>query len=97
MFFCNNFRWVINMEEKEMERKQQNTVPSNNSKETTRKGKRFVRYKAGAEMYSISQKKFERLAHEANAVYKLNKVALVNLDILDEYLETCRIIKECEY
>lgn len=57
------------------------------------KKKRFVRYPVGAELYSMSQKKFERMAHEANAVYKLNQLCLVNLDIFDEYLETFRIIE----
>lgn len=61
-------------------------------KETLMK-KRFVRYKAGAELYSMSQKKFERMAHEANAVYKLNQLCLVNLDIFDKYLETFRLIE----
>ena len=60
-------------------------------KETLMK-KRFVRYKQGAELYSMSQKKFERMAHEANAVYKLNQLCLVNLDLFDKYLETFRII-----
>jgi len=55
--------------------------------------KRFVRYKQGAELYSMSQKKFERMAHEANAVYKLNQLCLVNLDIFDRYLETFRLIE----
>ena len=32
--------------------------------------KRFVRYKEGAEMYSMCQSKFEKMAKEANAVYK---------------------------
>lgn len=61
-------------------------------KETLMK-KRFVRYKKGAELYSMSQKKFERMAHDANAVYKLNQLCLVNLDIFDKYLETFRLIE----
>lgn len=61
-------------------------------KETLMK-KRFVRYKQGSELYSMSQKKFERMAHEANAVYKLNQLCLVNLDIFDRYLETFRLIE----
>ena len=38
--------------------------------------KRFVRYKEGAEMYSMCQSKFEKMAKEANAVYKLDKLVL---------------------
>lgn len=56
--------------------------------------KRFVRYKEGAELYSMSQSKFERIAKDAEATYKLDKVVLVNCDIFEEYLETFRIKKE---
>jgi hypothetical protein len=56
-----------------------------------KKGKRkFVRYKDGAELYSMSLSKFMRLAKEANATYKVNKMVLVNCDILDSYLEMFR-------
>ena len=55
--------------------------------------KRFVRYKEGAELYSMSQSKFERIAKDAEATYKLDKVVLVNCDVLEEYLETFRIRK----
>ena len=54
--------------------------------------KRFVRYKEGAALYSMCQTKFERLAKDANAIYKVDKLVLVNTDILDDYLETFRII-----
>lgn len=54
--------------------------------------KRFVRYKEGAELYSMCQTKFEEIAKEAGAVYKLNKLVLVNCDILDDYLETFRMM-----
>ena len=57
-------------------------------------GKKFVRYKDGARLYSMGQKTFERLAHEAKAVYKVNKIALVNTEIFETYLETFRIIEE---
>lgn len=58
------------------------------------KRKKFVRYKEGAELYSMCQTKFEQMAKEAGAVYKLNKVVLVNCDIFDEYLETFRIVEK---
>ena len=54
--------------------------------------KRFVRYKEGAELYSMCQTKFEEIAKEAGAVYKLNKLVLVNCDILDDYIETFRMM-----
>ena len=53
--------------------------------------KRFARYKEGAELYSMCQSKFEDMAKEAGAIYKLNKLVLVNCDVFEEYLETFRI------
>lgn len=53
--------------------------------------KRFIRFKEGAELYSMSQPKFEQLARDAGATYKLNKLVLVNIDIFEEYLETFRV------
>ena len=53
--------------------------------------KRLVRYKEGAEMYSMCQSKFEDIAKDAGAVYKLNKLVLVNCDIFEQYLETFRL------
>ncbi len=53
--------------------------------------KRFVRYKEGSELYSMCQSKFEDMAKEAGAIYKLNKLVLVNCDVFEEYLETFRI------
>ncbi len=62
-----------------------------------RKNKRFVRYAEGAEMYSMGITKFQELAKEAHACYKVNQLVLVNLDILDEYLETFRITDDRFY
>ena len=56
--------------------------------------KRFVRNPDGAEMYSMSLSKFQQLAKDAKACYKMNRLVLVNLDILDEYLETFHIEDE---
>lgn len=52
--------------------------------------KKFLRYREGAELYSISQSKFEKLAKEAGAIYKLDKVVLVNRELFEKYLETFR-------
>lgn len=54
-------------------------------------GKKFVRYKEGARLYSMSQTKFEQLAKEAQATYKVDKVVLVNCDIFEQYLENFRV------
>lgn len=53
--------------------------------------KRFVRYKEGAEIYSMCQSKFEQIAKDAKAIYKVDKLVLVNCDIFEEYLETFRM------
>lgn len=54
----------------------------------------FVRYKEGAEMYSMCQKTFEMRAKEAGAVYKVGKTVLVNCDIFEKYLELFRLPSE---
>ena len=53
--------------------------------------KKFVRYKEGAELYSMCQSKFEQMAKEAKAIYKVDKVVLVNCEIFEAYLETFRL------
>jgi len=55
------------------------------------KTKKFVRYKEGAEMYSMCQSKFERMAHDAKAIYKCDKLVLVNIEVFEKYLETFRL------
>ena len=40
---------------------------------------------------SLSQ--FEKIAKEAKAVYKVNKMVLVNIEILDKYLELYRLVE----
>ncbi len=39
----------------------------------------------------MCQPKFEDIARDAGAIYKLNKLVLVNGDIFEEYLETFHI------
>lgn len=52
--------------------------------------RKFVRYKEGAQIYGVSEREFNNLAHEAGAVYKRNKIALVNLEILDKFMASYR-------
>lgn len=52
--------------------------------------KKFVRYKEGAEKYSLGLTKFQELAREAKAVYKVDGIALVNCEIFEKFLETFR-------
>lgn len=63
------------------------------AKATKQKVKKFVRYKEDAEMYSMCQSKFERMAREAKATYKLEKLVLVNTELFEKYLETFRIVE----
>lgn len=53
--------------------------------------KRLVRYKEGAEMYSMGMNKFQTLANDAGAILKIDRMVLVDLDIFDQYLETFRV------
>lgn len=53
--------------------------------------KRLVRYKEGAEMYSMGMNKFQTLAKYAGAILKIDRMVLVDLDIFDQYLETFRV------
>ena len=59
--------------------------------ENTKNSKKFVRYQEGAEKYSMGIHKFQTLAKEANAIYKVDKIVLVNCEIFEQYLETFRV------
>jgi len=59
--------------------------------ETKVQKKEFIRYDEGAERYSMSKHSFMKLAHDARAVYKINRMSLVNVKIFEKYLETFRI------
>ena len=52
--------------------------------------KDYVRYDEGAELYSMCKNTFIKLAAEAGAVYKINRLSLVNTKIFEEYLEKFR-------
>ena len=49
--------------------------------------KKYVRYNEGADLYSMGIHGFTDLAKEAGAGRKINGVCLVNIDILNEYIE----------
>lgn len=59
--------------------------------ETKINKKKFVRYKEGAELYSIGQTTFEKMAKDAKATYKIGKMVLVSCERFEQYLETFRI------
>ncbi len=53
--------------------------------------KRLVRYKEGAEMYSMGITKFTALARDAGAIIKIGQMVLVDLDTFENYLESFRL------
>ena len=55
-----------------------------------RKYMKFVRYEDGAMIYGMGLSMFQALAKEAKATYKIDKIVLVNTEILDRYIETFR-------
>lgn len=55
------------------------------------KKKKFVRYQEGADIYSMSVRKFQDLAKDAGAIYKVGKMALVNCEIFDQDMETFKL------
>ncbi|MBQ9142523.1 MAG: transcriptional regulator [Lachnospiraceae bacterium] len=59
--------------------------------------KKFVRYAEGAEMYSMGLSKFQEIAKDAKAVYKVGGLVLVNTILVDEYLETFHIVEDDFY
>ena len=60
--------------------------------QTKMNSKKVVRYQEGAEMYSLGLTKFQELAREAKAIYKIDKIALVNCEIFERYLESFHIL-----
>lgn len=61
------------------------------SSQKTKQNKRLVRYREGAEMYSMGMNKFQALAKDAGAVLKIDRLVLVDLNMLDQYLESFRV------
>lgn len=53
--------------------------------------KHLVRYKEGAEMYSMGMNKFQTLAKESGSILKIDRLVLVDLDVFDRYLESFRV------
>lgn len=51
----------------------------------------YIRYEEGAKRYSMSVHSFMKLASEAHAIYKINRISLVNVKAFEEYLETFRV------
>ena len=53
--------------------------------------KKYVRYKDGAELYSLGIQNFMKIAKEAGAVRKICGTVLVNTEKLDEYIDSFEV------
>ena len=63
--------------------------------ETARRLRRkYLRYQQAEIVYSLSHKKLMELASDAEAIYRLDGIVLINREILDEYLEKIHEKKE---
>ena len=85
LFFCvtgTNLKGAKEMDE---------TTTKFSYKALKEKKKKFVRYKEGAELYSMGLTKFQEIARESGAVYKIGNLCLVKTEILDDYLEAFRM------
>lgn len=51
------------------------------------RGRKFVTYSEGADIYDIPYYSFVRLAKEAKANYSLRKTAIVDVGIVEQYLD----------
>ena len=49
--------------------------------------KKWVRYDEGAVLYSMGINSFRQLAKDAKAIYRVNRIVLVNTEKVDEYME----------
>ena len=54
------------------------------------KKKKYVRYEEGAVLYSMGKNSFRQIAQDAHAIVRLKRIALVNIEVLYEYLESFR-------
>lgn len=55
---------------------------------------RYTSYKEGARMYSMPYWTFVNFAKEAGATWALRRTAMVDLDILEQYMDEHCILKE---
>ena len=63
-------------------------TPCRNLREDVNSGaKKYVRYNEGAELFSMGLHGFMDLAKEAGAVRKIKGVCLVNVDVINQYIE----------
>ncbi len=56
-----------------------------------KKERKYIRYREGAAKYGMGMSKFQQLAKEAKAVYKIDGIVLVNTEIFERFLEGFRL------
>ena len=56
------------------------------------KNMRLERFDKGAEKYQVCKKTFVKMAKNANAVIVMDGIHWADLNKIDEYLDSCRII-----
>lgn len=52
--------------------------------------KKFVRLDEGAKLYSVGVNTFREWAKDANAIYRIKTITLINTELVDQFLETFR-------
>ncbi len=64
---------------------------SQTAKDTRDRRKKYVKYKEGAELYSMGVSKFKQMAHECESVIKVGKSAFVDLETFERYFQSFRL------
>lgn len=83
-------RKVLKMYNRKKLDDQDNSKIENIAKLVPNGKKKWVRYDEGAILYSLGINSFRQLAKDAKAIYRVNRIVLVNTEKVDEYLElTC--------
>ena len=49
--------------------------------------KKFVSIEEGALLYSVGKNTFREMARDANALYRIKRRVLVNIEKMDDYME----------
>lgn len=63
------------------------------AKETRYIAKKYFRLQDAADLFSIGISKTRELAEEADAVYKVDGMVLINIELFEAHLETFRVWK----
>lgn len=64
---------------------------SQEAKQTRYIAKKYFRLQETADLFSIGINKTRELAEEAEAVYKVDGMVLINIELFEKHLETYRV------